>query len=339
MFNRTLDILSSIDLTFESLDPTSLIYYDDNDDDNTNDHVWILLRSTSNTLQAWDQATCQLHGTICLNSLVERIGRTDEQLASMRQTATLATRTDSSANECIRITSFLIHEDQLWIGTSTGIIYVFTFVFQRKLNRTCAINPLNRRSYSVTSQMMKSPDETSRILLSNDGTCRQRDRSRSDSAMIDLSNTSDEYLTMDYSHYRLAFPMKACRRSSLFCRRQHSIVNPSRVTKKHLFDRDSTDSSSTLASAKTRSSSPAVISTDEYCPRRPSSRLPLTTVHEQKPLEPTSTLIFNLIFKAKIADAPVKCICKTKYEQISPVDSCARFCTRASFDLVVKDND
>ncbi|CAF4701305.1 unnamed protein product, partial [Rotaria magnacalcarata] len=38
---KTLDILANIDLTFESLDPTCLLYYDDED----SDHIWILLRS------------------------------------------------------------------------------------------------------------------------------------------------------------------------------------------------------------------------------------------------------------------------------------------------------
>lgn len=305
---RTLDILTSIDLTYENTDPTSLIFYDD-DGDHPSDHIWILLRSTSNTLQAWDQSTCQLHGTICLNNLIEKIGRTHEQIAVLDE---LTANDDTSSTTIVdntRITSFLIHQDQLWIGTSTGVIFVFGYAFQRKSIRSTPTYSVNRRSYSVTSHMINGSVCSFRSALPDLVSHRKQERSRSESAMIDLSNTSDECWEMNQCHYRIAFPMKVPDRSSVSSRRRryHPVSE-----KKKARDLDSGDTSTTLASVGTRSSSPAVISTDEWCHEHSFIKLPTATGKQHKSLEASSTLTFNLVFKAKIADAPVKCICKTR---------------------------
>jgi hypothetical protein len=314
---RTLDILSAIDLTFESLDPTSLLYYDDDD----SDHIWILLRSTSNILQAWNQSECKLHGTISLNNLFEKIGKTDEQLAMMDETNT-DNESSNHIMDHIRITSFLIHDEQLWIGTSTGIIFVFNFTFQRKISKRLNSTNIKNfpRSLSVTSHMI---DETTRHYLSplpdlvNN---RKKSRSRSDSAMIELHHSSDDCWNIDYSSnhqlYRIAFPIKPKDRSSNSYRRRkrnHSTITYPIIEKINNHDIDSGDSSTTLTSIKTCSSSPAVISTDEWCHKHRQIKFPSITIKQQKALEASATFSFNLLFKAKIADVPVRCICKTKY--------------------------
>ncbi|CAF4469455.1 unnamed protein product, partial [Rotaria sp. Silwood2] len=321
---KTLDILANIDLTFESLDPTSLLYYDDDD----SDHLWILLRSTSNILQVWSQSECKLHGTICLNNLFEKIGKTDEQLAIMEENAQLDSIEDGSSSSImdqIRITSFLIHDQQLWIGTSTGIIFVLNFSFQRKSIRSPSIYSTKLkyipRSLSVTNHMI---NDTTRHYISalpkfiNNG---KKFRSRSDSAMIDLFNSSDDGWNMDYSSnchlYRIAFPMKTKDHSiNLYRHRKHhnsTITYPMIENRKRNRNIDSDDTSITLTSAKTQSSSPAVISSDEWCHEHQQIKFPSTTIkQQQKPLEASALLSFNLLFKAKISDAPVKCICKTK---------------------------
>lgn len=325
---RTLDILSTIDLTYENLDPTSLLYYDDNDDP---DHIWILLRSTSNTLQAWNQSEGRLHGTISLNNLFEKIGKTDEQLAMINETLKSNSNHDdeenntSNPNDHIRITSFLIYDKQLWIGTSTGIIFVFNYTLQRKLSllRSSTINIRTfPRSFSVTSQMIddKTRHYLSRLpdLVNNN----KKSRSRSDSAMIELYNSSDDCWSneIDYSSnrhlYRITFPVKIKDHTMNISRRRkrhNSTINSSSYDNKKLYDHDSGDTSTTLTSIKTHSSSAAVISTDEWCNKRQNIKLPSTILKQQKSLEPSATFSFNLVFKAKIADAPVKCICKTKY--------------------------
>ena len=309
-----MDILTSIDLTYDSTDPTSLIFYDD-DGDQPSEHVWILLRSTSNTLQAWEQATCQLHGTICLNNLIEKIGRTHEQIAALDELTANDETSSTTIVDHTRITSFLIHQDQLWIGTSTGVIFVFGYTFQRKSILSVPNYSSNRRSYSVTSHMINGSLASYRSMLPDLVSHRKQSRSRSESAMIDLSNTSDDCWEMNPGHYRLAFPMKLPDRASISSRRrrhQHALTNGHLSEKKKGRELDSGDTSSTIASVKTRSSSPAVISTDEWCQKHSSITFPTATVKRQKSLEASSTLTFNLVFKAKIADAPVKCICKTK---------------------------
>jgi hypothetical protein len=149
---------------------------------------------------------------------------------------------------------------------------------------------------------------------------RKKSRSRSDSAMIELVHSSDDCLDMDYSSnrhlYRITFPIKAKDRLiNSYQRRKRNnstIIYPIIKNRTNLHI-DSGDSSTTLTSVKTRSSSPAVISTDEWCREHRQIKFPSTTLKQQKSLEPSATFSFNLVFKAKIADAPVKCICKTKY--------------------------
>ena len=133
----------------------SLLYYDDDD----SDHIWILLRSTGNILQAWNQSECKLHSTICLNNLFEKIGKTNEQLLTIDETAQCNSIEDGSSSsfiDQIRITSFLIHDEQLWIGTSTGIIFVFNFSFQKKTLRSYSTKIIQSypRSLSVTNYMI-----------------------------------------------------------------------------------------------------------------------------------------------------------------------------------------
>jgi hypothetical protein len=310
---RTLDILSNIDLTYESLDPTSLVYYDDDDCD----HIWILLRSTSNTLQAWNQSECKLQGTICLNNLFEKIGKTEEQLAIMEEVNHISSNDDGSSSNIIdqiRITSFLIHDKQLWIGTSTGVIFVFNYIFQRKSIRSSLTNRrLFPRSLSVTSHMTRDYLTPLPDLVNN----RKKSRSRSDSAMIDLYHSSDDCWNIDYSlnHYRIAFPVKIKDRSLNQYRRRkrhNSTITYPVIENKKNGEVDSGDTSTTLTSANTHSSSPAVISTDEWCQQHRQIKFPSTIIKQQKSLEASATLSFNLVFKAKISDAPVKCICKTK---------------------------
>ena len=313
-FSRTLDILSNIDLTYESLDPSSSLYYDDDD----SEHIWVLLRSTSNTLQAWNQSECKLHGTICLNSLFEKIGKTNEQLAAMDELTQLNSPDDGSSSNItdqIRITSFLIHDKQLWIGTSTGIIFVFNYFFQRKSSISSTNIRSSARSFSVTNYMI---DESTRHYLSplpdlvNN---RKKNRSRSDSAMVELYHSSDDCWNIDDSSthylYRIAYPIKK-KDQSRRRKRHHSTITCPIIENKKTREMDSGDTSTTLTSAKSRSSSPAVISTDEWCQEHRQIKFPSTIMKQQKSLEASATLSFNLLFKAKISDAPVKCICKTK---------------------------
>ena len=318
---RTLDILSSIDLTYESLDPTTLIYCDDDD----SDHIWILLRSTSNTLQAWNQSECQLHGTICLNNLFEKIDKTNEQLARMEELNTSDSNDDggmTNINDQIRITSFLIHDKQLWIGTSTGIILVFNYIFQRRssIRTTSPIVVRSApRSFSVTGHMIEHYLAPLPDLVNNRNKC----RSRSDSAMIDLFHSSDDGFNHEFSSnrylYRIAYPVKSKERSVHSTRRRkrtQSTITDVIIENRKGRDGDSGDTSTTLTSVRTRSSSPAVISTDEWCQQHRQIKFPSTTIKPQKSLEASATFSFNLVFKAKIADAPVKCICKTKYDTL-----------------------
>ncbi|CAF0741810.1 unnamed protein product [Rotaria sordida] len=321
---KTLDILANIDLTFESLDPTSLLYYDDDD----SDHIWILLRSTSNILQAWSQSECKLHGTICLNNLFEKFGKTNEQLTIIEKNVQLNSNEDgnsSSIIDQIRITSFLIHNEQLWIGTSTGIIYVLNFSFEKKSIRSPSIYSTKRkyfrRSLSVTNHMINDTTPHYISVLPNIVNNRKKSRSRSDSAMKDLFYSSDDCWKMDYSSnchlYRIAFPMKIkdhSINSYRHHRRHHSTITYlTNDNEKKNRNMDSDETSTTLTSAKTQSSSPAVISSEEWCRDNQQIKFPNTTIkQQQKLLEASATLSFNLLFKAKISDAPVKCICKTK---------------------------
>jgi hypothetical protein len=313
---RTLDILSNIDLTFENLDPTSLLYYDNDD----SDHIWILLRSTSNTLQAWNQSECRLHGTICLNNLFEKIGKTDEQLANMKEISFGDDGSSSNIIDQIRITSFLIHDKQLWLGTSTGIIFVFNYSFHRKSILSTSTNMKHcGRSLSVTSHMINETSRNYFSRLPDLVNYQKKSRSRSDSAMIDLYHSSDDCWNMNPYLYRLTFPIKPKDRSSNLYRRRkrhHSTISYPIIENIKNREIDSGDTSTTLTSAKTRSSSPAVISTDEWCHQHQQIKLPSMTMKQQKVLDPSATLSFNLVFKAKIADAPIKCICKTKYRYI-----------------------
>jgi hypothetical protein len=147
----------------------------------------------------------------------------------------------------------------------------------------------------------------------------KKSRSRSDSAMIGLYHSLDDCLNIDYSSnrylYRIAFPIKIKDRSSNQYRRRkrhHSTITYPIIENKKHREIDSGDSSTTLTSAKTHSSSPAVISTDEWHREHRQIKFPSTIIQQQKALDASAILSFNLVFKAKISDAPVKCICKTK---------------------------
>ncbi|CAF0782240.1 unnamed protein product [Adineta ricciae] len=312
---KTLDILSSVDLTYESLDPTSLLYYDE--DDQEHDYLWILLRSTSNTLQVWNQSDRKLHGTICLNHLFEKIGRIDAQSAILEENSQVDSNDEatgsSNLSDQIRITSFLIHNEQLWIGTSTGVIFVFNFTIQPKSLQAYPNNmKSSSRSMSVTSPMLNHLSRSHLSSLPDLVNNPKKSRSRSDSAMIDLFKSSDDCWNVN-QFYRITFASQTKDRSIPIQRRRrnhHSTLTCPSTDQKIPCEIDSGDTSTTLTSTKTRSSSPAVISTDEWCKEYRHIRLPSTK--QQKSLEASASLSFSLVFKAKIADAPVKCICKTK---------------------------
>lgn len=221
----------------------------------------------------------------------------------------------NNINDQIRITSFLIHDKQLWIGTSTGIILVFNYIFQRKssIRTTSPIIRLAPRSYSVTSHMIEHYLSPLPDLLNN----RKKTRSRSDSAMIELYHSSDDIYSSNRYLYRIAYPIKTKDRVTNSTRRRkrtHSTLTDPIIENRKSRDGDSGDTSTTLTSVQTGSSSPAVISTDEWCQQHRQIKFPSTTIKQQKSLEASATFSFNLVFKAKIADAPVKCICKTKYD-------------------------
>ncbi|UJR36374.1 hypothetical protein I4U23_029098 [Adineta vaga] len=313
---KTLDILSSIDLTFEILDPTSLLYYDDDDCD----HLWILLRSTSNTLQVWNQSDCKLHGMICLNHLFEKVGKTDNQITILEETLQFDSNDEangsSNLSDQIRITSFLIHDEQLWIGTSTGIIFVFNFTFQPKSVHSYSTNmkSSSSRSMSVAGHMFNQSSRSYLSPLPDLIYNPKKSRSRSDSAMIDLANSSDDSWNVN-QFYRITFSTKSKDRSMHIQRRQrrhHSTLTDPIIESKIYRETDSCDTSTTLTSTKTLSSSPAVISTDELCQEHCRIRFPSIVNKQQKSLEASASLSFSLVFKAKISDTPVKCICKTK---------------------------
>jgi len=150
---------------------------------------------------------------------------------------------------------------------------------------------------------------------------RKKSRSRSDSAIIELFHSSDDCWNIDYTSnrhlYRITFPIKTKDKSLNLYRhrkRHNSTMSYPIIKNKKTYDIDSGDTSTTLTSIKTGSSSPAVISTDEWCHQHRRMTFPSTTVKQQKSLEASATFSFNLLFKAKISDAPVKCICKTKYK-------------------------
>lgn len=301
-----------------------MIYYDDDD----SDHLWILLRSTSNTLQAWNQSECKLYGSISLNNVFEKLGKTDEQLSILEGLLQTDSNDDDGSinhiNDHIRITSILIHDHQIWIGTSTGIILVFNLTFQRKLSSIRTIPTMNQpipRSYSVTSQMIDQSTRRYLSPLTDLMNNRKKSRSQSESAMIDLYHSSDDCWSPTYSSnrhlYRIVFPAQSKDRltnSSRRRKRRHSTINdPILEDQTKLSQRNSDESSTTITSVKTRSSSPAVISSDEFCQKDRHIKFPSSTIkQQQKSLEASGTFVFNLVFKAKISDAPVKCICKTK---------------------------
>jgi hypothetical protein len=230
-------------------------------------------------------------------------------------------------NDQIRITSFLIHDKQLWIGTSTGIILVFNYIFQRKssIRTTSPIVRSTPRSFSVTSHMIGHYLSPLPDLVNN----RKKSRSRSDSAMIELFHSSDNGWNNDFSsnryHCRVTYPIKTKDRGTNSTRRRkrtHSTITDTIIQNRKSRNADSGDTSTTLTSIRTRSSSPAVISTDEWCRQHQQIKFPSTTIKQQKSLEASATFSFNLLFKAKIADVPVKCICKTKYNNTNKGFNC-----------------
>ena len=125
---RTLDVLSHIHLSDCCLDTPALLSC------HANDYIWILHRAKSNTLQAWHPISHQLAATICLNQIFDRLGKSDEQLALINDLSASEEQRDELINE-ISISSFLISDEQMWIGTSTGILYVFDYRFRSSNNK------------------------------------------------------------------------------------------------------------------------------------------------------------------------------------------------------------
>lgn len=124
--SRTLDVLSYIYLTDCCLDTPSPLSCQ------ANGYIWILIRSTSNILQAWHPISHQLHASICLNQIFDRLGKSKEQLAMMNRSNDLPDDEASFYINDISISSFFISDEHLWIGTSMGILYVFDYTFQSK---------------------------------------------------------------------------------------------------------------------------------------------------------------------------------------------------------------
>lgn len=248
-------------------------------------------------------------------------------LEEAAQTGLVDDGSSSNITDQIRITAFLIHDQQLWIGTSTGIIFVLNFTFQQKSTRTSSVCSTNKsygpRSSSVTNHMINGMTRDYLSLLPTIVNNRRKSRSKSESAMVDIVNSSDEYWDGHYtsSHhqlYRIRFSnqMKYHSTHVYRHRKRRSLNGDYQLTMddyRHRNTADSEDSTTTLASTKAPTSSPAVISSDELAHKRPPIKFPSTIMKQQKSQETSSTLSFNLLFKAKIADAPVKCICKTKY--------------------------
>ena len=277
---RTYDVLSYIHLTERTIDcPTIISGHDD--------YIWILLRSTSNTLQAWHPSLHQLQATICLNKVFDRIGKPSEQLAAMAQFELNGDdddeeerRTGYLMNE-ISISSFLIHETQLWIGTTMGILYVFEYSFTPKTVQSSSMSicrsylahmlPVKSlpRSLSVAREVKKSVD------------LHRKSRSQSDSCLWTAGQ--------EESRYGPAL-------DSFLGRQRDDQINLK-------------DSVTTLTSVRTRSSSSVILSTDDSDQPSPARK------HRRARSTATSayaTLALNLTFKAKIADTPVKCICRTR---------------------------
>ena len=139
--------------------------------------------------------------------------------------------------------------------------------------------------------------------------------------MIELIHSSDDCCNIDYlpnRHlYRITFPMKTeelLKNSYRRRTRQHSTITyPIVETNGKSQNIESDNTSTTLTSERTLSTSPAVISSEEWCHNHRRIKLSnTTTIKQQKSLETPATFSFSLLFKAKIADTPVKCICKTK---------------------------
>ena len=278
---RTYDVLSYIHLTERTIDcPTIIAGHDD--------YIWILLRSTSNTLQAWHPSLHQLQATICLNKVFDRIGKPSEQLVAMAQfelnddddDEEEERRTGYVMNE-ISISSFLIHDTQLWIGTTMGILYVFEYSFTPKTVQSSSISicrsylahmpPVKSlpRSLSVAREVKKSVD------------LHRKSRSQSDSCLWVAGQEESRYSSV------LDCPLG---------RQGDGGINLK-------------DSVTTLTSVRTRSSSSAILSTDDSEQPSPAMK------HRRARSTATSasaTLTLNLTFKAKIADTPVKCICRTQ---------------------------
>ena len=288
IYCRTYDIISYIHLTERPIDCPTIISARD-------DYIWILLRSRGNTLQAWHPSSHQLHATICLNKVFDRIGKPLEQLAAMKEMTSLESNDDEDDNaSCamneISISSFLIHDTQLWIGTTMGILYVFEYGFTSKiaqpsprsicrsyLAHILPVKSLPRRSLSLTHERNSSFDRP------------QKSRSQSDSR---LWVTDREEL-----HYN----------PPLDCLLTPVLFDQNLWPENHQMH--STDSVTTLTSVRTRSSSSAILSTDD-------SEQPALALKHRRTRSTTSSasaaMALNLTFKAKIADTPVKCICRTK---------------------------
>jgi hypothetical protein len=134
---RTLAIICHIDLFEQHLTFRAMIITCDN---NIDDYIWLLRQESRNTLQAWHPISRRLHASICLNKVFDRIGRVNEQLPHMnRQESTYDDNEldASSTMSDMSISSFLIHDRQLWIGTSSGILFVFDYTLTLNSNRSC----------------------------------------------------------------------------------------------------------------------------------------------------------------------------------------------------------
>ncbi|CAF4378282.1 unnamed protein product, partial [Didymodactylos carnosus] len=352
---KTLYTLISIELAAEYLEFTSILYFDEPT------YVWLILRS-SNTLQVWDNTNCKLYATASLTKVFNKLGKPNNEHELTREQ--MIDEEDRTLSE-IRITSLLVHDNQLWLGISTGSIYVFDVNFQPKKKKSSIMNfqtdlsHYRSRSLSISSNLIDTShrlvqdinDMNSTLLLDK----RSTTRSYSESAVVKIDKNKNDFIThndheewLTAMHlYRITFnadvivtsdnsTSNSTKASFLRRRKRHhsacvlgkqlenghkhySLRNETKLKQsskklsihkpKRMSD---SDTSTTLASRHTRSSSPAIISTDEYT-KHTHRTLSQSIAQNQKSIDTsTMTVNFNLAFKAKISDSPVKCICKTR---------------------------
>lgn len=176
-YSRTLDVISNIHLNDGPFDFPLMIDGDE--------FVWILLRSNGNTIQVFHPISLKICATICLNKIFDRMGKTIEQLAKIDE---LEDRDDDLRNSIndVSISSIFIHDQLCWIGSSTGIVYVFEYHFVWKPTRPNAV-----RSTSFQIQFEKDFLKKNRSLSESALSFTESDSFSDESSSIEIS-TDDQ---------------------------------------------------------------------------------------------------------------------------------------------------